>query len=422
MSIWQGCSPQAGHTPDQPPDVLESRLFHRLLVLGNVPARWPLSVTPIPVVLMSAGVGGLWWLHTKEVTSSAWAALSLLIFAIADGLVLLCLPRLRISFGPVAPQWYLLTTARAAVGCLFALVIPWTGVAAALISCVAINIIALLALAWGALWEPARIGVSELAVHWHNPTSESVLLRVLHISDIHIERLGRREELLLQYIRELHPNLILLTGDYVNLSCVDDPISHAHARQFLEALCGEAAALSPTPSLYAVLGSPPVDRNSAALFDGLPIRLLRNEVAHVEPHPGCPLTLIGLDCTHDIQRDAAQLEQLASSIEKGVPRILMYHSPELMPVASRLGIELYLCGHTHGGQIRLPLYGALVTSSQLGKRYEMGLYCNGVTHLYVSRGIGFEGLCAPRVRFLCPPEIIVWRLYCPVHRRALAPL
>jgi hypothetical protein len=76
-----------------------------------------------------------------------------------------------------------------------------------------------------------------------------------------------------------------------------------------------------------------------------------------------------------------------------------------MPVAPQYGINLYLCGHTHGGQVRLPFYGAVVTASTLGKRFEMGYYRLQDTHLYVSRGIGFEGMGAPRVRFLCPPEI-----------------
>jgi hypothetical protein len=76
-----------------------------------------------------------------------------------------------------------------------------------------------------------------------------------------------------------------------------------------------------------------------------------------------------------------------------------------MPEAARHGIDLYLCGHTHGGQVRLPGFGAILTSSQLGKRYEMGLYREGQTSMYVSRGVGLEGLSAPRVRFLAPPEI-----------------
>jgi hypothetical protein len=76
-----------------------------------------------------------------------------------------------------------------------------------------------------------------------------------------------------------------------------------------------------------------------------------------------------------------------------------------MPQAADHGIDLYLCGHTHGGQIRLPVIGAILTSSQLGKRYEMGHYHEGQTHMYVSRGVGLEGLSAPRIRFMAPPEI-----------------
>ena len=57
--------------------------------------------------------------------------------------------------------------------------------------------------------------------------------------------------------------------------------------------------------------------------------------------------------------------------------------------------------------MRLPLIGPLLTASQLGRRFVMGHYTLGRTHLYVTRGIGFEGLAAPRVRLLCPPEVAV---------------
>jgi hypothetical protein len=94
---------------------------------------------------------------------------------------------------------------------------------------------------------------------------------------------------------------------------------------------------------------------------------------------------------------------LAGAADAG-PRVLLYHSPELMPAATQRGIDLYLCGHTHGGQLRLPVVGPLFTASQLGRRYVMGHYHEGRTHLYVTRGIGFEGW-PRRVRLLCPPEV-----------------
>ena len=81
-----------------------------------------------------------------------------------------------------------------------------------------------------------------------------------------------------------------------------------------------------------------------------------------------------------------------------------------MPAATTTGVDLYLAGHTHGGQLRLPVFGALVTASSFGKRYEMGAYREGRTVLYVSRGIGLEGLGLPRARFLSPPEITLFTL------------
>jgi len=85
--------------------------------------------------------------------------------------------------------------------------------------------------------------------------------------------------------------------------------------------------------------------------------------------------------------------------------VLLYHSPEMMPFVQQFDVDLYLCGHTHGGQVRVPGYGAIITSAITGKRYEMGRYDENGTTLYVSRGIGLEGLSAPRLRLFCPPEM-----------------
>jgi predicted MPP superfamily phosphohydrolase len=90
--------------------------------------------------------------------------------------------------------------------------------------------------------------------------------------------------------------------------------------------------------------------------------------------------------------------------------VLLYHSPDLAPMVSELGIDLQLSGHTHGGQVRLPFFGALYTSSLYGKKFEMGRYQLGAMTLYVTRGIGMEGKAAPRVRFLCPPQVTTWQI------------
>ncbi|MBE0695403.1 MAG: phosphohydrolase, partial [Anaerolineaceae bacterium] len=85
--------------------------------------------------------------------------------------------------------------------------------------------------------------------------------------------------------------------------------------------------------------------------------------------------------------------------------------PDLAPNAANTGaIDLQVSGHTHGGQIRVPGFGAFFAASLYGKRFESGRSQVGNMTLYVTRGIGLEGKAAPRVRFFCPPEIILWEI------------
>ncbi len=120
---------------------------------------------------------------------------------------------------------------------------------------------------------------------------------------------------------------------------------------------------------------------------------------------GRALNLIGMDCTHDMAFDGQMFSALVAQKNGRGASLLLYHSPEMMPLVQQHDVDLYLCGHTHGGQVRVPGYGALITSAVTGKRYEMGRYDENGTTLYVSRGIGLEGLSAPRLRLFCPPEI-----------------
>jgi hypothetical protein len=205
---------------------------------------------------------------------------------------------------------------------------------------------------------------------------------------------------MLETVERLQPDLILMTGDYLNLSYVADPTARQAARAALRELRAPYG-------VYAVPGTPIVDTDDAmeALFAHLDnITVLHDEVAQLDLG-GQPLYLLGV-ANLGLERDRQSLRALAAQLPPDAPTILMYHTPDLIETASELDIDLYLAGHTHGGQIRLPWFGALFTSSIYGKRYESGLYQVGSTQLYVSRGVGMEGWVAPRVRFLCPPEIV----------------
>lgn len=380
----------------RPIPTTEKCSLHNLLRLSDRPNRWPAPVVAGALLGGIALVAGLWGLLAGP-SAARYVAFGLLVFTLDDLSVLLLLPFLRISFGPVKAQLLILALPRLAVAALGAGLIATTGLEVALAIVGAIEMLASAALAWGALIEPGQVQRSHLSVPSDKLPLEAPPLRLLQISDLHVERFGKREEQVLDLVEQTKPDLIVLTGDYVNLSYIDDPTAQADLRRLLE-------GLSAPLGVYAVLGSPPVDRTVPPLFRDLPIRLLRDEVVVLE-RAGWSLALLGLDCSHRPEEDGRRLATLAARAPAGAFRLLLYHSPDLMPIAPQLGIDLYLCGHTHGGQVRLPLVGALVTATQQGKRFEMGPYRHDGTHLYVSRGVGLEGMGMPRVRLLSRPEV-----------------
>jgi predicted MPP superfamily phosphohydrolase len=104
----------------------------------------------------------------------------------------------------------------------------------------------------------------------------------------------------------------------------------------------------------------------------------------------------------------ADFREVLQAVPADKYSVLLYHHSDLAESLEHLNVDLYLSGHTHGGQFRLPFYGALVTLSRFGKKYEAGMYTIGQTKLYVNRGIGLENSPAPKVRFCCRPEITVF--------------
>ena len=340
-----------------------------------------------------------------------------LAFTLSDGVSLALLPRMGRSFGPVTPPLLAMTLVRTALTFVSGLL--WTTRPGLLLT-VGLNL-AISAVSFYATWiEPFRIGVTQATLH-SSKLDGPAPLRLLHITDLHVERITARERELLHLVEELAPDVVVLTGDYLTLSSVHDTDAQAEAHHLLVQIC---AITGPHCPIYAITGSPPVDHAEIVpvTFKDLPITWLLDEVEemHINGHT---IKIAGLRCTAERYLDVPRLRRLLdgglTQANAGTPfTLLLYHSPDLMPEAVELGVDLYLCGHTHGGQIRMPLFGALFTSSDFGKRYEMGRYEEGNTTLYVSRGLGMEGLGAPRARFLSPPEIILWTLSPPSRQRA----
>ncbi len=385
---------------DETRNILEESPLHKVMVFYDRAEIIPAAPFVAGQMASALLIGWLWHAAGAPPATALLAGATLGLATIADVLLLRRLPQAGISFGPWKSQTAVLLTPRALIAASAMFLSGLTGWPAALGLHIALQASGSLLLWWAAAIEPARLALTRLEVQTAAWPPGSEPLKILHISDIHLERYAGREQRLLQLAHDCRPHLIAITGDYLNLSYNRDEL----AKKQLAALLAELHA---PLGVFATLGSPPVDLREeiVPLLEALPLALLRDEWRTVRPGQQQELTLLGVDCTHHLDIDAPKLEQLASAAPGGAPRLLLYHSPELMPQAVANGIDLYLCGHTHGGQVRLPLVGALLTSSRLGRRYVMGLYREGQTHLYISRGVGLEGLSAPRVRLLAPPEI-----------------
>jgi uncharacterized protein len=304
-----------------------------------------------------------------------------------DWALIRCLPLFKRSFGPAKPVVIQLAVARLVFSFL---PFPWMA---------GIQGIGTLLVIYGFWIEPFNIRLTRQTLALITSTSSNARLRLLHLGDLHIERIGAREKALNRMIARLKPDLILFSGDFLNLSYRTDDDAIAAAREII----GQWQA---PLGVFLVSGSPAVDYPEIVekITSGLSQRWLRNEVVDLSIN-GESIHIIGLTCTHRPQIDVPQMQDLLAA--KPGKKILLYHSPDLAPQAAEMGVDLMLSGHTHGGQVRLPFYGAMLTGSLYGKKYEAGRYLVEKMVLYVSRGLGMEGAGAPRVRFLCPPEIIL---------------
>jgi predicted MPP superfamily phosphohydrolase len=313
-------------------------------------------------------------------------------FFLADWALLLALPLAKKSFGPAQPPALLLAALRLPFAYLPT---PWW---------LGFQTLGTLLVLYSLWIEPHSLKVvrQKLTTPKLPPGTP---LRILHIADLHLERITDRERELQRHIHELAPDVILFSGDFLNLSNVLDTKAWADLRCLLQ---DWQAPLG----VFATTGSPPVDEPSVIphLLEGMNnIRCLHGEKTAVS-HLGTTVDIIGLDCTHKPFLDAPKMSAVLGGNLSRPFTILLYHSPDLAPEAAEASVDLMLCGHTHGGQVRFPLLGAVYASSLYGKRFEGGRYLLGGMTLSVSRGVGMEGKSAPRLRFLCPPEITLWEI------------
>lgn len=376
-------------------DPLEHTPLHTLLVYSNRLQTLPVTMVGLVIVINTTLVAWIW----LPQPGGAITVIAYVATIVGCWGLLLGLRRTGRSFGPDRPSTIGLTIVTATLlAILGTSAAPWwIGI---------LLLTAIVAIVYYSTWiEPFRLGVTHQSYVTDQWKSDAPPLRLLQIGDIHVERVTPRERHLNQLVDELKPDMIVFTGDFVNLSNTHDPEAEKAIREIISQW---RAPLG----VYCVTGTPlvePLERVQAFVKDLDNLKLLPNQWISVNT-PGGAIHILGIVVTHDMKRDRDMLRKMMMIAPKDGLKLLLMHPPDIAPEANEAGIDLYLCGHTHGGQIRLPLMGALFSSSHLGKQFIMGRYELGKTTLYTSRGVGLEGLGAPRARFLCPPEIVMWEI------------
>jgi uncharacterized protein len=201
-------------------------------------------------------------------------------------------------------------------------------------------------------------------------------------------------------INVVKPNLVVLTGDFVTQPVRRKRTPAPRVAKVIEPCAQLLAQIRVDSGTMAVLGNHDVRTDAShitAVLQSRGIPVLRNRSFPLE-REGKRLWLAGLD---DALEGKPSLEAALRGIPPGEPVILLAHEPDWADHAARHPVDLQLSGHSHGGQIRLPLIGASYLPP-LARKYPWGLRQIGPLMLYTNAGIGTVNV---PLRLNCPPEI-----------------
>lgn len=221
-------------------------------------------------------------------------------------------------------------------------------------------------------------------------------LRILHLSDIHIDGYPGFGKHIARAISGLSFDLCVVTGDFR----IWDTGRYLHIVEELQAL---APALQCKHGAYGILGNHDFIE-MVPMIESTGIPLLMNEAIALDTN-GEKLWIVGLDDAHFYGEQ--DFNKALKNVPSDAVKILLAHSPELLPEAAELGFGLYLTGHTHAGQMCLPGGIPILRNARCKSKYIAGQWKYNDMNGYTSAGVGCSGVFA---RFYCPPEIVVHTL------------
>jgi len=244
-----------------------------------------------------------------------------------------------------------------------------------------------------------HVEISRVPVKIANLPDEFAGVTIAQLSDIHHGRYTGLDYInrCVEIVNGLKPDLIALTGDFTH-----------RGKQYIEPCAESLKNLRAAIGVYAVLGNHDYYAGASRVARALRnagCNLLIDAQDRIERR-GSKLYILGVD---DLYYGDTNIDRLVRDIPKDAPKIVLAHNPDFIEefAVRQRHIDFMMSGHTHGGQIRLPVLGAPHISSSYGQRYAIGLNRNGSMQVYTTRGIGTVLLPS---RFDCPPEITLYTL------------
>lgn len=252
-------------------------------------------------------------------------------------------------------------------------------------------------LLWALVIEPSRLVERQESIQVEGlPTLTVALLSDIHAGCHFVDEARLRE--VVAWINRQQPDLVALLGDYVTEERLGSPIPPEQTARWL----GDLRA---SVGVFAVLGNHDWWHGGERVrraFEDAGITVLEGESRSVEIR-GQRVRIFGVPDYSSRHRD--MLAALAQA-PKDAPTLALTHSPDSFPRMPEQ-VRLLLAGHTHGGQVRLPLLGPPAVPSMYGRRYLQGHIAERGQHLYVTSGLGMSVL---PVRFGVPPEVVLLRV------------
>ena len=279
-----------------------------------------------------------------------------------------------------------------------------------------VGFICLALLSYAYFIEPQRLVIVENTITTSNWDAEFDGLRIAMLSDIHggsNYMTAERLQTIVSKTNEQNPDVIVLLGDFVSQK-YEGNVGSRPLKMPPQDVADNLKGLKATYGVFAVMGNHDGEFGEdkvAAELSRVGYKALKNEVAVIQKN-GKNLRILGtkdhLRLTKGWKETSAELKQIANNSGDG-KIILLQHSPDVFPIVTgdlsiSPDLTLFLAGHTHGGQVWLPIFGRMIVPSSFGQKYAYGHVRQNNVDLWVTSGIGMSVL---PIRFLVPPEIVI---------------